>query len=128
MPAATRLRTIAQIITEGIRGSDSVFRYGGDEFVVVCPGTPHGAAMLLAERLRTALKLRSAGAPGGKITISAGVATSGTSGSDLLSLFSLADERLYAAKNAGRDRVVGDSVPLKDKPFALDQAEPVFRR
>jgi diguanylate cyclase (GGDEF)-like protein len=115
------LQAVARIIGEGIRGSDKVFRYGGDEFVIVCPGTPHTAAILLAERLRTAIKLRSAAARTGKFTISAGVATGEGPQGDLATLFAQADARLYQAKNSGRDRIVGEKEASGDGSLAKSQ-------
>jgi len=89
--------------------------------VIVCPGTTHAAAILLAERLRTTIKLRSAAARTGKFTISAGVATGEGSQADLATLFAQADARLYQAKNNGRDRIVGDKEASGGAPLAKSQ-------
>ncbi len=106
------LKTIAQRLTTEIREADLLFRYGGEEFVVLSPGVPHGAALLLAERLRRAVA--ACDLPhGGRVTISAGVATAPQEAPDIEKLFMLADNRLYRAKAAGRDRVLGSSEPSR---------------
>jgi diguanylate cyclase (GGDEF)-like protein len=99
------LRKVAHEISDAVREGDRVYRYGGEEFIVVCQGLPHKAAVLAGERLRLGIaSLAIADLP---ITASIGVATSPEDGADLKALFETADARLYEAKFAGRDRVVG---------------------
>ena len=90
---------------------DWVARYGGEEFVIVLPHTGLAEARGVAERLRQVVEKelgRLAGLPGGgQVTASFGVAAY-VPGSDPGALLELADQRLYAAKQAGRNRVVCD--------------------
>jgi diguanylate cyclase (GGDEF)-like protein len=99
------LRQEARAITEAVRDGDRVYRYGGEEFVVLCEGLNKDAAMLIAERLRRTIAGVVIAA--GRITASIGVATGPEEGQTLAELFGTADARLYAAKEGGRDRVVG---------------------
>ena len=100
------LRQFADEITAGIRSSDKLVRWGGEEFLIICPGTGAEQARLLAEKLRAGLKTAS-WAPGIAITASFGVAEL-TPHDDIGDAIKRADEALYAAKNTGRDRVVVD--------------------
>jgi diguanylate cyclase (GGDEF)-like protein len=100
------LQLIASRLSETMRETDSVYRYGGEEFVVLCQGLPHGAALLAAERLRRDMSAATATA-GQPVTMSIGVATAPHDGSDFEMLFTEADRRLYKAKAGGRNRVVG---------------------
>lgn len=100
------LRQVAALIRQATRETDRVYRYGGEEIVVLCDGLAHRPAMLAAERLRRRIATALAGA-GSPVTASIGVATAPPDGLDLASLLEAADRRLYEAKNAGRDRVVG---------------------
>ena len=88
---------------------DWVARYGGEEFVIVLPHTGLAEARGVAERLRQVVEKdlgRLAGLPGGgQVTASFGVAAQ-VPGSDPGALLELADQRLYAAKQAGRNRVM----------------------
>ena len=105
------LRLIAKELRDAIREGDRVYRYGGEEVVVICAGLPHRAALVAAERLRhgvSSLKVEGVAAP---ITASFGVATFPEDGANLAALFSVADARLYEAKDAGRNRVVGWKAP-----------------
>jgi len=102
------LRRIADLLSGSLRQDDKFFRYGGEEFVVLCHRLDHSSALGLAERLRRAIEGADLSAPGDTVTISVGVATAPDDGGDLDSLFATADARLYAAKDAGRNRVVGD--------------------
>ena len=102
------LRLVSETIKQVVRQTDVVGRYGGEEFMVLAPETSSRNAKILADRIR----VRIAGAsldhrdlPG--ITVSLGV--SSTDRRDIPSvteLVALADAALYAAKHAGRDRVV----------------------
>jgi len=101
------LTQVAHRIVACTRTSDGVFRYGGEEFVVVLPSTDTNGAELLAERIRAgieslAVEVLPAKA---KITASVGVAHV-ESGDTQLSLLQRADEVLLQAKRAGRNRVI----------------------
>jgi diguanylate cyclase (GGDEF)-like protein len=100
------LRLVGNKLTETMRSSDNIYRYGGDEFVILSEGMSHEAALLVAERLRRVVESFSA-AENLPVTISIGVATCPSDGSSLSALFACADTRLYDAKFAGRNRVVG---------------------
>lgn len=108
------LREIAQRVESQVRASDVAARYGGEEFVVLLPGTDVGSAMLLAERIRTAVSATVVDLPNGEtVTITASIGISEVQPSpeanDLKTvgdaLIARADVALYAAKSAGRDRV-----------------------
>ena len=101
------LRRIAQIIQECSRTGDLACRAGGEEFCLLLPDTGMDAAREIAERIRSTIAATQID-PVGKLTISIGVARRGpdTPASD--SILKRADERLYQAKAAGRNRVVAD--------------------
>lgn len=103
------LRILAECLTDGLRQGDYVVRYGGDEFAVFAPGVPHASALHLADMLGR--RTQAATLPGSvaRQTLSIGVATSPQDGESLTELLEAADKRLYAAKAAGRNRVVGAS-------------------
>ncbi len=94
-------------IAATIRGTDLGGRYGGEEFMVIAPETPQGHALILGERLRQTIVQRIARTPGlPPVTLSIGVATSELKLQSVDELVHRADQALYKAKEAGRDRVV----------------------
>lgn len=100
------LMQTARVLTESVRGSDVVCRYGGEEFLVLAPETDARGAHSLAEKIRLSVSSRLFG-DGGRafaLTLSAGVAElrPGESGNDMIAR---ADLALYQAKQHGRDRV-----------------------
>ena len=97
------LKAVAQLLHDGVRPVDLVGRWGGEEFLVVCPDTPCDPGRLLAERLAASLRTKDIDRVGRK-TASFGVAEART-GDTIDSLFVKADQALYAAKSGGRDRV-----------------------
>lgn len=102
------LRRVVECLRLEIRAEDHIFRYGGEEFVVLCENMPHEIALAAAERMRIsvhgALASELAAAP----TVSIGVATFPDDAGDIRSLVAHADAHLYEAKRLGRDRVVGN--------------------
>jgi diguanylate cyclase (GGDEF)-like protein len=103
------LTAVAGLLRIWIRSSDIVCRYGGEEFVLVLPGTSLENARVRAEDIRLAIKeldLAHHGVPLGGITVSLGIALFPDHVNDPDSLMQAADAALYAAKNAGRDRAV----------------------
>ncbi|MCW8931514.1 MAG: diguanylate cyclase [Gammaproteobacteria bacterium] len=99
---------IADLIRKGIRKTDFVGRWGGEEFLIICPETPAQGAKELAETLRKKLEQRTFDQVGQK-TCSFGVATLNDEESVEL-LLSRADKALYTAKESGRNRVVSAEV------------------
>lgn len=101
------LRNVTQMISSVIRQSDQVFRYGGEEFVVLLSNTDVKNANDLAERIRKAIEQTEIcyGNFRFRLTVSIGVAAyNSLQGTD--SLFNTADKALYEAKNNGRNRVI----------------------
>ncbi len=101
------LQHAAQAMKEALRTTDVLARHGGEEFVVLLPHTDSPAAGLVAEHLRAAVSdcRIATDLETSELTISAGVATA-RRGESIDSLVRRADEALYAAKSAGRNRVV----------------------
>ncbi|MEN9938966.1 MAG: hypothetical protein RLZZ387_5545 [Chloroflexota bacterium] len=102
------LRTVAQRCQAAVRDSDVLGRYGGEEFAVLLPNTGAEAALLVAERLRARIADTPITLDGGEIpvTVSVGVANAHAATRSLAALLDRADAALYAAKGAGRNRVV----------------------
>ncbi|WP_085726284.1 sensor domain-containing diguanylate cyclase [Pseudomonas sp. R37(2017)] len=99
------LRHIAQIIAGCSRTGDLACRAGGEEFCLLLPDTSLESARDIAERIRS-LIADTPIEPVGKLTISIGVACQGLDTPDAASILKRADERLYLAKQRGRNRVV----------------------
>jgi diguanylate cyclase (GGDEF)-like protein len=103
------LKAIAALLKSKVRGSDIACRYGGEEFALILPETGLDAAVRRAEDIRLAiagLDLSNAGSFLGKITASFGIALFPDHGEYTDALLRVADVALYAAKGAGRNRVV----------------------
>lgn len=101
------LRGFAQATRDCLRRADILARYGGEEFCVLLPGTALEEALAVAERIRRAVADAPVEHGGQRVaySISAGLADTPTCGRDLDRLLTFADRALYAAKDAGRDRV-----------------------
>ena len=103
------LLRIARIVMATVGANDTVFRYGGEEFVVIVPGLTRTAALALGERIRRDVASHmDAEAAAPLVTVSIGLATCADDASDYDGLFECADRRLYLAKSAGRNCVVGE--------------------
>jgi diguanylate cyclase (GGDEF)-like protein len=102
------LKAIAENCNAAKRETDVVARLGGDEFAMLLPETSEAAAEVVAERLRKQIQNYSRVLPGGEtqISVSIGVAGATLAMSACEVMFKRADEALYEAKDAGRNRVV----------------------
>lgn len=107
------LAELARRISRCVRDSDLLFRYGGEEFLIVLSNTPSAGAALLAERIRSSvaeqpIRCRDATLA---LTVSLGVASLGE-GEDHLDLLGKADRALYQSKARGRNRVTVIEAPV----------------
>lgn len=98
------LSQLAKIISDNLRNSDIFGRYGGEEFLIICPKTTKENTLVLAEKLRTIVKTSEFDEVGYK-TVSIGISDF-QKDDTIESLFKKADEALYEAKNSGRDKCV----------------------
>jgi diguanylate cyclase (GGDEF)-like protein len=101
------LRTVAELLVAGVRDTDEVCRWAGDEFVILLPDTTAEQGERALERIRQSVAHKDWSELGleGTVTISVGIA-SAARGDDRRTLFAAADGVLYDAKRSGRDRVV----------------------
>lgn len=111
------LQRIGTLLHDTFRQSDTAGRYGGEEFVVILPETEMVAAQQKLESLRELVAATPISLPASgesvQVTISAGLATFPQDGESTAELFALADDRMFQAKEEGRNRVVaGDEVVL----------------
>lgn len=117
------------MLREALRQGDVVCRLGGEEFVVIAPGMDLQSAYGCAERLRAAVQAQVLPGPAGgpRVTLSVGVAVRTARMSSPADLLKAADEAVYAAKQAGRNRVSvaapapGDAPPPASPPWRPGQ-------
>jgi diguanylate cyclase (GGDEF)-like protein len=113
------LREVAKQMRTCLRSFELFYRLGGEEFLVVLPGVDLEGGVELAERLRVMVEQAR---PGGvELTVSIGVAAAGGDEVEFEPLFAAADEALYRAKRAGRNRVA--TAPVKDGAASGDGAD-----
>ena len=96
---------LAAILRAGIRAEDAPCRVGGEEFLVLMPDASRETAEKAAERIRAATASHAMPQAVGHITVSIGVALWPSDDSDIEQVMAKADQALYRAKNAGRNRV-----------------------
>lgn len=102
------LRELAQLLTRESREIDRISRYGGEEITVILPETDVDAAVVIAERLRARVEAHAFTTGSGatlRLTVSVGVASWPLHASNIQGLVAEADTAMYAAKQAGRNRV-----------------------
>ena len=109
LPGDELLKSLSQLLRDNIRAAELVGRYGGEEFIMVMPNADRAGALMAAERIRGLISgttfPNGEKQPSGRVTVSGGVAVWPMDGSDVDTLLRKADEALYQAKRAGRDRV-----------------------
>ncbi|HET9417300.1 MAG TPA: GAF domain-containing protein [Candidatus Limnocylindria bacterium] len=107
------LHRIATAIYGAARSDDRVYRYGGDEFALLLPGTTTAEGVRVAQRIRRAVARVTATEPS-PVTITVGVAAMPADATDRASLIAAADSSLYYGKRSGEDRVVrADRLPVE---------------
>jgi diguanylate cyclase (GGDEF)-like protein len=101
------LRHTAHVVEDHLRRADEAARFGGEEFALILPGTDEAGTVRLAERVRGAVEKAQLVFEGARlsVTVSLGVAVWPSDGEDEEALIAAADRALYAAKEAGRNRV-----------------------
>lgn len=109
------LKLTVTCIQQGLRETDVLARYGGDEFVLMLPQTGTDGAFEVAERTRKTIAATPLTAQGTKVTttVSVGVATYPDHGKDLATIMNCADQALYVSKKSGRNRTSVSGDPQK---------------
>jgi len=109
-PGDEILQILAGIMTQAVGESDTLARWGGEEFIVICPETNQEDAYMLAERIRKSVAghpfPNAAQQPLGIVSLSIGVASRSNRTDSAEKLILYADEAMYCAKNNGRNRAV----------------------
>jgi diguanylate cyclase (GGDEF)-like protein len=122
------LRLLAQLVHDNLRSTDTIGRFGGEEFLIVLPGASLDEAHNAAEKLRSLVASHgfpgSGTQPGGILSVSGGVAAFPVHGTATPSLLRAADQALYAAKSAGRNQVLraaSGAGKSEREPVALEE-------
>jgi diguanylate cyclase (GGDEF)-like protein len=120
-------RVLVQVVNrirDAVRSSDVVARYGGDEFIALLPQTGPSGALEVAERVRQAIEdaRMDVGGHVTRTTVSIGVTSYPSDGTDPATMMEKADRALYKAKQAGRNRVAAHSDAQGTLPFEDSRA------
>ena len=99
------LMKISDLMRSNLRQTDIAGRYGGEEFMLILSNTDHAGAVDMAERIRGLVEITPFTSANLKVTISAGIAA--LYGQKLVELIQKADDRMYEAKQKGRNQVAG---------------------
>jgi len=104
------LKELARSVSLSVRSSDIPARYGGDEFIIVCPNTGKSLALKIAGRLMKLFSKKAIRIPTKnktvKVTLSVGIAGIPDDTTNMDELMKLADEALYRAKHEGKNRII----------------------
>ncbi len=120
------LRRLATEISTQLRGMDDFGRFGGDEFIIALPDTRLASALKICARVQQrtgTVVLNDLGIPD-QVTVSIGVAESNP-GESIEALLARADQALYRAKHAGRDRVASIADAEPSKSARVDPTMPI---
>ena len=107
----TVLNRVAQALAAGLRGTDAIGRYGGEEFLVVLPETDLAGALTVAEKVRGIVEGVRLSIGGGEVTVSVSIGLASldldapSAPSTHIDLIGAADRCLYKAKSSGRNRI-----------------------
>jgi diguanylate cyclase (GGDEF)-like protein len=104
------LQEIARLLRELLRGCDTIYRYGGEEFIALLPETAFRDAVRVAERIRIFIETESPGfldriTASHGVTVSVGVASFPEDGDSVATLFKTVDDLMYEAKRKGKNKV-----------------------
>ena len=114
------LRRVCQLLKQNLRKVDTLARYGGEEFVVLLPQISRAESLEVAEKLRRSIAEgnleHGKTQPGGKVTISVGLATLPLDATEQTRLVDCADSALYASKRGGRDKVTAYQPGMEAEP------------
>ncbi|MCX7956331.1 MAG: sensor domain-containing diguanylate cyclase [Endomicrobia bacterium] len=103
------LKKVAELVKTTLRSGDSIFRYGGEEFIILLPATNKEGAIVATEKVRKQIETypfeKREKQPLGKITVSIGFAVFPEDAIDANLLIKIADEELYKAKSSGKNKV-----------------------
>ncbi|MBI5815052.1 MAG: diguanylate cyclase [Nitrospinae bacterium] len=117
------LKTVAEILAGTARETDVVSRYGGEEFAIILSQANEDQAFYVAERIRQEVQnhpiVGGEKQPGGRLTVSVGVATFPTDSHDAMGIVECADKALYRSKAVGRNAVTAFRT-VKNNPSVLD--------
>ncbi len=98
---------LVEVMRECVRGTDMIYRYGGDEFVISLPGTDREGALDVAERIRHRIERTSLELDNVRLVLSASIGIAEIHDRDTLnSVFRRADEAMLGSKKGGRNRVI----------------------
>ena len=118
------LREFARLSRDVLREGDTFGRWGGEEFLLVMPDTPLDLALAIVERLRGRARdiVLPNAQPGFKVSLSAGLASTGANAASLDALIASADVALYRAKNEGRNMVQIDAASAESASSGVRRA------